>query len=415
MREKILNNLPLKILAFVIAFLLWFLVVNVSDPIDSKSLSGIQVEVVNQDIITKNGQILDFPEDTTVNVTIRAKRSVLGNIKAEDIVATADVKEIMNGQLIPVSVKVSGFEGSIDGATANPSNIQVSIDDEKKATFPIGTSSIGTVQDGNVLGEMTAEPETVLIGGPKKVIDNISRVTAQVDVAGLSEDKTLEGELYIYDNNNNIINSTQLTNNLSADKGVRVQVKLLKIKSVDISIDDSEISAAEGYFYSGLTYEPKKIDIAGKKEDLDKITKISIPSSMVVAENLSEKAEVTVDLSKVLPQDITLADPNAGNVLVTINVTQPGTKKFDVSTGSIIINNLDSKLQVDYDSSINVEITLEGESGKLDNITNLANKVSIDLKGYDKAGTYNIPLAIELEDGVKVVGNPQVQVKIEKK
>lgn len=43
MRKKLMNNLGLKILAFLAAVTLWFLVVNIDDPVTDRTLSLIHI------------------------------------------------------------------------------------------------------------------------------------------------------------------------------------------------------------------------------------------------------------------------------------------------------------------------------------------------------------------------------------
>ena len=42
MKKRLTNNLLLKILSLLIAFTLWFVVINIDDPVDEKSFSNIK-------------------------------------------------------------------------------------------------------------------------------------------------------------------------------------------------------------------------------------------------------------------------------------------------------------------------------------------------------------------------------------
>ena len=114
---------------------------------------------------------------------------------------------------------------------SSPGNLQVKIEDEAKNNFPITPSTIGTVREGYVLGDLKPNPEKVTLRGPKSVIDSISKVVAEANVSGLSENADIEGRLILYDANNNVIDQTLLANNLGKD-GVSVRVTLHQIRSV---------------------------------------------------------------------------------------------------------------------------------------------------------------------------------------
>ena len=56
MRKELMNNLGLKILAFLAAVTLWFLVVNIDNPVTDRTFTDIPVTVVNDDIVTASNR-----------------------------------------------------------------------------------------------------------------------------------------------------------------------------------------------------------------------------------------------------------------------------------------------------------------------------------------------------------------------
>jgi len=414
MRKRIANNLALKILAFLIAAFLWLIVVNIDDPVGDKTFSNIPVQVVHEEVITDNNNTYQIVDNTQeVNVTVTAQRSVLDKIKAEDIQATADMKELTMRTQVPIEVTIKGYTGKYEKANANPRNLQIQIDEEAKNNFPITPTTTGTVREGYVVGELKALPEKVTLRGPKRIINSISKVTAEADVSGLSEDETLEAKLVLYDSNNNVIDQTLLANNLGKE-GVSVEVNLLQVKRVPVKIDTAEISAAEGYKLGTITVEPQEVSVTGEKSVLSNVSEISIPASALQMENLTQRTETTVDISSYLPNDVSLAEQNANKVVISIPVQQPGAKTFEVSTSSIVVNNLSSNLDISYDSTVDLEIQIKGPSDVL-NVFSPAKKVSIDLKEYTEAGTYIVPVSVELPDGCSLVNDVSVEIVLEKR
>lgn len=67
----------MRILAVIVAVLVWIIVVNVSDPIIESTYSGVPVEILNADLISKQNQTYEILDDSnTISVTITAKRSI---------------------------------------------------------------------------------------------------------------------------------------------------------------------------------------------------------------------------------------------------------------------------------------------------------------------------------------------------
>ncbi|MCI6534665.1 CdaR family protein [Blautia obeum] len=412
MKKRLTVNFGLKILAFFIALFMWLIVVNIDDPVTDKTYTGIPVQVINEEVVTSANRTYQIVDDTQeVSVTVTAQRSVLNDIKAEDIVAIADMKEISLGTQIPIEVKIEGYK--YDSAVSNPRNLQIQIDDEAKNNFPITPTTLGTVREGYVIGELKANPEKVTIRGPKTVIDSINRVVAEVDVSGLSSDTEVEARLVLYDANNNVIDQSLLANNLGKE-GLTVEVKLHQIKSVKVELDTAMVSAAEGYKISGISVEPQEVRISGSKSALTKVTEITIPASALTAINLTQRTERSIDISQYLPEDVALVDENADNVVVTISVEKPGAKNYEVSTSAITVNNLDSRLELSYGTVVDLEIQIKGPSEVL-SVFSIAKKVSIDLKDYTKPGTYTVPVTVELPAGCSLVNEVSVEVILDEK
>ena len=397
MKERLMNNIGLKILAFLIAGLLWLTVVNIDNPITDQTYKNIPVSVINAEVLAseetpKTYQIVD--DTQTVDVTVKAKRSVLSKIEAKDIVAVADMKELTLNTQIPIQVTVKGNE--YKEAYSNPRNLQIKLEDEETKKFPIVPKTTGTVRDGYVLGSVTAVPEQVSIRGPKSVVETISKVEAKVNVSGLSQDMLMKSELKLYDQDNEEIDQTLLSNNLGTE-GVSINIELFRTKKIPLEFDTSQIQAADGYEFSKITYEPQEISISGEQRALRKVDKIEIPASALEMNDIKEKTEKVVDISSYLPEEIELADENAGSVVVTVFVEKDGAKTFEITPGAITVDNLTKGLVLDYKTADALEVQVRGPKDALEGIK-INECVSIDLKAYVEPGIYDVPVTVKLPE-----------------
>lgn len=416
MKTRLMNNFGLKILAFFVAFMLWLLVVNIDDPVTIKTFSHVRVSVINEEILAnakqpQTYQIMDNTEE--VDVTVTAKRKTLNKIKQEDIIAVADMKELSLDTQIPIDITINGFEGRYVSAQSSPRNLQVKLEDEETKRFPIVPTTTGTVRDGYVLGEIRALPEKVSISGPKSVIESINHVEASVNVSGLSKSSILDSELVLYDSDNNIIQQNLLSNNLGTED-VSVNVQLLNTKNVSVELDDSGIQAARGYEISKVTFEPQTIQISGRYDDIKNISTISIPASALQITNLTEKTEQIIDVSRYLPENVSLADENAGALVVTVSVEKDGTKSYDVTVGSVIVNNLSEDFKMSYATADVLVVQVSGPRQSLEDL-NLDKAVSIDLKKYTSEGTYKVPVNVKLPEDCSLEKEISLKVVLKKK
>lgn len=395
MKKSLTNNIGLKLLAFIFAFMLWLLVVNIDDPVGSKTFENIPVTIEHSEVVTQDQrsyQVLDGTD--TVSVSVSATRSVLEKISAENIVATADMRELYLESQIPIEITIPGYE--FESATASPRNVQVKIEQNKSDTFPITVTTTGTVRDGYVLGTVQADPERVTVNGPESVIDQISKVVAEVNVSGLSSDSSIDATLTYYDADNNEISAEQLANNLGTT-GVKVNVTLYHTARIPVTVDTSGVTAADGYIISEVSWTPEEIQLAGEEDVLEALKEIRIPADAIDITSISQRTEKTVDITPYLPEETRLVDENGNNILVTARVAKEGTKSFDIPVGSITVNNLDDDLTISgYGSGDDLEVHIGGPQAQLDSLELGDLTVSIDLKSCTKAGEYEVPVTITL-------------------
>lgn len=416
MKNRLTNNLGLKIFAILFSVFLWLTVVNISQPIEEKRFST-EIEILHPEMLSSRGLSYKIADNLkTVTVTVRAERSLLEKIKMTDVHATVDFRELdVKLHLVPVRIKVDGYEGRYKEAYANPQSVQIETENTMTKTFPVTPVSTGKLQMGYIIGELTPVPKSVDISGPVSSVGRISKVVAQIDVSEISSDTALAAELIYYDSADNIIDKSLLTSNVD-EKGLKVQVHVLSTKQVELFFDTNEITTAEGYEFSGLELEPKYIMVAGTKETLDALQYIEVGSSALKQENLTKSKEVVVDIANYLPKNVTLVDSDARSVVVDILVEKAGRKSIAIPVRSVTINNIPSDMEFTYGPEQEVELQFEGREDVLKEMT--AEKIAalVDLKVYKEEGTFDVPVKIaSLPEGCNFVEGATIQIILKKK
>lgn len=409
------NNLGLKVVALLFSILLWWSVVNVDDPIDKRNFVT-DVELINTDIITNQGKSFQVVKSQTITVTVKARRKVLESIKTSDIVATADFTEYdETTELVPIRVKVNGYESRCEEVLANPKNLQLKTEDIVQKTFPVHTVKTGDVRSGYVVASMTPDPQYIDVSGPGSIVNQISKVVAKVDVLGLSKTSVLTSELIYYDYADNVLEKTALTTEY--DKvGVGVTVEVWRTKTLELKFDTSEINVAKGYVFDRIEVEPQSIKVAGSDNIIIPMDKIEISKEALKTEELNANQQVVVDVAKYLPEGIILADQDASSVVVTIIVEKTGIKTISIPTRSIKVDNVSEEFEITYDGVQDVELKFEGTNEALQSLTADMIESSIDLEKFTAEGTYDIPVHVkELQNQCKYLGGATVQITLKKK
>ena len=408
------NNLGLKIIAFFFSAFLWLIVVNVDNPIGSRTFADIPVRIINDDIITSSGEVYQVIGENTVSVVVYANREVRQKLDPEDIIATADVSQMdTTTNLIPIDISIPGFGDDYDSAVAVPRNIRIQREKSGSKVLALTAETNGTTpRDGYTIGSLTADPNNVTITGPQSALDQIDRAVARVDVEGISKDTTRKADLVLYDANGNELSQTQLDNNLG-EEGVSVAVEVLKEKTVPVKFGVTG-TPAEGYRYTGCTSVPESIRICGTSSDTDEVDEIRVPASVISVEGASAPVEQTVDITAYLPDGISLVDENAGSITVTAMVEQEGTRTIKMLVSSARITGLAENLEVDYEPDAEITLQFRGDQQALD-VLDISNAVSIDLSDYTEPGEYEVPVEVNVPDGIELISEATVNLTQDQK
>ena len=409
-----IKNIELKIVALLFACLLWFITVNMSDPVGSQTFSNIPVTLINVEIITNEGKMLQILDGTeSVNVTIRAQRSVRESINPYNIIATADVSQMELNTLIPITITVPGFEGSIQSAVAHPTNLVVIIEDIERRIFPIVTNVTGQPAEGYVVGETTATPDTIEIIGPETLVNSIGRIEARTSVSGLAHSQSLAAELIIFDGYGERMNPALFPGFLEEDVIYYVNVEMLETELVPIGFREIE-NIPEGYVVTNISSEPSYVLVAGTRQDLQRLTEVVITPDALGLEGEVGIYEITVDVRPYLPEGILLADENHNMIVVSLAIERAGTRTIELPVETISIVGLSEGLTASFDTDGvgTISIVVSGQQRILDGL-DLRNYVSVNLTAFTSPGTINVPVQIELPSNVTLLRGATVRILLE--
>lgn len=409
MKKILLNNIGLKISTFICAFIFWQLIIGIADPIVSESFRDIQVQVINEDVVTNQGKVYQILDGSTVTVVVKGKTSVLRSIKKEDIIAVANFEDIELSSLIPVVVDIKGLDNNEVEANATPTNLKVSIEDSITKKFPIGVVTDGEVEEGYVLGETTVLTESVTVSGPESIIQKITKVEARIDINEIKEDSTIESELVYYDDNDVEIDQLLLNNELK--EAVLVDVKIYTIKVLPLAFDTTG-TPSDGYYVVDILAEPYEISVFGEEDILEMYEEFRVEKNALNLDGLQGKVEKVIDLLQYLPEGLVLLDDKASSVAVTVQLDEYGTKSIEIPVQSIAINNSPAQLAVEYYGITDVMLTFTGTDKDLEKLSPEDIVLSIDLIKYKQSGEYEVEVEVKSLDGVKLINSVVVPIKL---
>ena len=135
MKEKLTHNLDLKILALVFAVILWLIVVNIDDPVKSVQFSGVQVKILHGTELEKQGLCYEVLDNSDIiDVTVTGRRSIIEDISEDNIIATADMKDLSSMNTISIKVTSGKSGNELDNIKLSSENVKLNIEKLQRTT-----------------------------------------------------------------------------------------------------------------------------------------------------------------------------------------------------------------------------------------------------------------------------------------
>ncbi len=297
MKKQIKSDAVLKIFSAVIAICLWFYVVQVESPDMDRTIKNIPVVFSQQSTLEDKNLILLNDNEYTVDVKIHGPRKYAMDVDRKNLTVLADVGNISSTGQHVITTSVVLPYANLEVVNKNPSTLTIDVDHLVTVEKPVEVHADGTPKAPFVVGNLTANPETVSITGPKSIIDGIQTVAATMDVSNKSTDAAALMPLKVFGNNDNEIRSQLLS--VSSEE-VEVRAEILKSKTVALTPQFTNDASQYELDESSI----KEIRVAGVQTLVDALS--SAQTEPISTNDINENGEVTVELS--LPQGIKSLD-----------------------------------------------------------------------------------------------------------
>lgn len=306
MAKKLTNNLGLKILAVLIASLLWLIAININDPVGQQTYT-VNVQMVNLSKLTDNNKYVEVLEGSdTIRVTVRAARSVLSELSDKNISAIADVDKLTEGNYIPIELSCTKNSIDTDDLKADKEYLRVSVENIKRRQLPISVDVQGTPAENYLLNSTSTAQNAVSISGPESVVNTVNTVSVEIDITNANSDVNISLPIHLYDSDGKEIIDKRISKNIS---DVQTTASIWLIKGVPIEYGYTGVPA-DGYEVDGnLTSTISYINIAGKQSLLKNIQKIDINDAIDIT-GATRNIEEEIDIKKFLPDGVIIPDSN---------------------------------------------------------------------------------------------------------
>ncbi|MFZ7946962.1 MULTISPECIES: CdaR family protein [Bacillaceae] len=385
--DKLMDN-PwfLKVLALLLAVLLYSSVPNTGKKLSDVNVPGEKATETIQDIPvkvyydTENLVVSGIPN--TVDITIKGPLTHVQSAKAsKNFEVYVDLTDAKIGKQ-KVNLKVRNLSDKLK-ATLKPASVNVTIQEKITKEFKVDAEfNSSQIEEGYSAGQPVVEPSKVKITGAKDVIDRITYVKATIEEKGkLKASITKEARIQVLDKELNKLNVVVEPETVKMTIPIKSNTKTVPINIV------KKGTPPPGVTIESIDIDEKEATITGNDDVLKNTENVRVEVDLSkISENTTLTLPVIISngVSKVSPQ----------TVKATIVVKKQ--EETTVSGVPVKIQGLTDTLKAELNdpASQTINIMVNGISGTVSNIGPEDFTVFIDLSGLSE-GSHDVKIQVE--------------------
>lgn len=193
-RGMVTRNWGLKIAAFVLALVVWLVLVPQDKMLSEKTLS-VPLETTN----TPDNLEIVFPPMPAVDITVRATARVLGQIQPGSLAVRVDLgRASVYQQEYPLNKSMVSLPPGAEVVEIKPNKVVIKLEKTAEETLDINPAIRGKVASGYRISRIEVQPSRVRVRGPESKVKAKDMVTtAPIDVSGLAESTVFDADIIL--------------------------------------------------------------------------------------------------------------------------------------------------------------------------------------------------------------------------
>jgi YbbR domain-containing protein len=291
-RNLVQHNLAAKIVAVLVAVILWGYVMNDQNPSIEGSFNA-QVKLIN---VPDGYKVTQSTE--TIKITVKGPRSLFAANGDKNFQAHVDMQEAKSGKG-SYKVKVDMPQG-FELVEVQPDTVDVELDPIVRRKVRADISVNGSPASGVTVAKVSQASAEVMIEGPSKAVSEVERVIGYVGLTNKNDvDFALQVPLTAINNDGREVQgikiqpatmyvAVQMARGLTkkivsirpvTDNDLPQNLELVGMKPNPLQI---EIAGAENIISNLTTVATEKISLADVVGNTDKTVKLALPPGVTV-------------------------------------------------------------------------------------------------------------------------------------
>lgn len=417
MRKKIFSNWGLKLASLLLAFGLWLIVVYIEDPIDTVRFTNVPVMLLNTDILTDDGKIYEILDGTGTirTVTVKGPKSVVDQITAADIAATADINELTLMSTVEIRFSLPSQYSSYEIIRSHEI-LKMNVEEQKEKYVNIKVVESGEVAEGYELESVTLDQNRIHISGPESKVLQVSYARVEVNVKDITSNSRTKEYIGLYDVEDNLVEYSSITRSMET---VGVDATVYATKTVPISYSIMG-EPADGYLQTGVVdISTGTVTIAGYQSVLNGISRITVPRDELDISGQTDNFIHVIDIEEHLPSGVRLAHNGfSGKVTVTVYIEPVVTKRLNILKDNIRIINIPEGFEADIaDEAEAYELEVRGLEAQVSQLQGELMQGTVDVEAWlaesgrePASATYYITADFDITEDITVSRGVEVRI-----
>ncbi|MGI6404283.1 MAG: YbbR-like domain-containing protein [Oscillospiraceae bacterium] len=338
MKQLFDNDRFVMVFSVFVAIFCWIVVVITISPTTPLSIRDVPVQIsLRSERLQEMGLSLIGEIDERVEVMVEGPRSVVGNIKPEDLNITVSLAKVTEAntydlELVPFTTPTDYTILSI-----RPSVVRVRLDQVMSKTLNVDLMTRGlAVAAGYQLGTEQVSPTAVRVTGPASELEKVARCVASVELSQpLSNTYAATIPVKLLDAQGMELDAEELHLTLDMEN-VNVWIPVLRTKELPLRVNFTNVPRGfpESTLREYMSLSNTSILVAGPIQSMDNYKEIVVDIDLrsLTPSNSSFQFDVT------LPSEQFTNVNNISTILVEFNTESWNTATFHNISNIIPVN-----------------------------------------------------------------------------
>ena len=383
------------ILSLVVAFGLWWYVVNNVSMEDDITFNNILVVREGESVLNEKNLMITEISAESVSMNLAGSREDLNKVDSGNMSVKINLSNIEEpGERIPLtytpSYPATVANTAFKVSQKNPSVIFVSVDYRRTYEIPVNVKWTGTRSEDYLYDteNYTLDYTTVTITGPATVADQIKSAQVVIDLSKRTESFSESFRYTLCDAEGEPVDAQLITTSVEE---VQLTAQIQQIKEVDL-IADVIYGGGATPENTTITLEPEVIRVSGGKAVLEELgdTYTVCAINLADIEKSSNELKYTINL----PEGVT-NQTGVSEVVVTVRFN--GLKTRDFVVEKIEMTNVPEGMIAEVINA-NLTVRVRGPEEELNRLTEKDISAVVDLSSAEVGtATYKANIVISEE------------------